>query len=300
MRSREPKVPSQATQPERPSEPKQRDRAFRALATEAPEIIPRLLTALGITPAGGGPSVAVVEVLATGLDPPAARIEADLVVRLADNSVRHAEWQGWRDTAFRDRCFRYHLLLAARLPLSPVRTVVIWSRVTSADELAPYAVGQMTLCFDHIILAHEDPEALLADPATACFAMACRTDDPAALAVRVIDALQGAPPRAAVVAALAAAAVSPYIYDVFAKEWKARGMEPIIIEELARMLEDRAEARGRREGEEIGRREAVADLAEAYGIALDERRRTRIANASLDELDALRAALKRDRAWPAD
>jgi hypothetical protein len=102
--------------------------------------------------------------------------------------------------------------------------------------------------------------------------------------------------------------VSPYIYDVFAKEWKARGMEPIIIEELARMLEDRAEAKGRREGEEIGRREgeeagrreAVADLAEAYGIALDERRRTRIANASLDELDALRAALKRDRAWPAD
>jgi hypothetical protein len=235
-------VSSQPTQPKPPSEPKQRDRAFRALATEAPEIIPRLLTALGITPAGGGPSVAVVEVLATGLDPPAARIEADLVVRLADNSVRHVEWQGWRDTGFRDRCFRYHLLLAARLPLSPVRTVVIWSRVPSADELAPYAVGQMTLCFDHIILAHEDPEALLADPATACFAMACRTDDPAALAVRVIDALQGAPPRAAVVAALAAAAVSPYIYDVFAREWKARGMEPIIIEELARMLEDRAEA----------------------------------------------------------
>jgi hypothetical protein len=306
MRSREPKVPSQATQPERPSEPKQRDRAFRALATEAPEIIPRLLTALGITPAGGGPSVAVVEVLATGLDPPAARIEADLVVRLADDSVRHVEWQGWRDTGFRDRCFRYHLLLAARLPLSPVRTVVIWSRVPSADELAPYAVGQMTLCFDHIILAHEDPEALLADPATACFAMACRTDDPAALAVRVIDALQGAPPRAAVVAALAAAAVSPYIYDVFAKEWKARGMEPIIIEELARMLEDRAEARGRREGEEIGRREgeeagrrqAVVDLAEAYGIALDDRRRARIAGASLAELDAIRAGLKRDRAWP--
>jgi hypothetical protein len=141
-----------------------------------------------------------------------------------------------------------------------------------------------------------------------------------------------------VVAALAAAAVSPYIYDVFAKEWKARGMEPIIIEELARMLEDRAEARGRREGEEVGRREgeeigrregeqigrregeqigrregeqigrregeeaarrqAVVDLAEAYGIALDDRRRARIAGASLAELDAIRAGLKRDRAWP--
>jgi flagellar biosynthesis/type III secretory pathway protein FliH len=116
--------------------------------------------------------------------------------------------------------------------------------------------------------------------------------------------------------------LSPYMYGVWAKEWKARGMEPIIIEELARMLEDRAEARGRREGEEIGRREgeqigrregeqigrregeeagrrqAVADLAEAYGIALDDRRWARIAGASLAELDAIRAALKRDRAWP--
>ena len=153
----------------------------------------------------------------------------------------------------------------------------------------------------HIILAHEDPEALLADPATACFAMACRTDNPAALAVRVIDALQGAPPRAAVVAALAAAAVSPYIYDLFEKERKARGMEPIIIEELARMLEDK----GRREGEEAARhdavvraREAVTDLAEAYGITLDDQRRARIATASLADLDVLRDALKRDRAWP--
>jgi hypothetical protein len=115
-------------------------------------------------------------------------------------------------------------------------------------------------------------------------------------------------------------------------------MQPIIIEELARMLEDRAEAKGRHEGEEIGRREgeqigrregeeigrregeeigrregeeigrregeetgrrqAVADLAEAYGIALDDRRWARIAGASLAELDAIRAALKRDRAWP--
>jgi flagellar biosynthesis/type III secretory pathway protein FliH len=124
--------------------------------------------------------------------------------------------------------------------------------------------------------------------------------------------------------------LSPYMYGVWAKEWKARGMEPIIIEELARMLEDRAEAKGRHEGEQIGRREgeqigrregeeigrregeeigrregeetgrrqAVADLAEAYGIALDDRRWARIAGASLAELDAIRAALKRDRAWP--
>ena len=92
-------------------------------------------------------------------------------------------------------------------------------------------------------------------------------------------------------------------------------MEPIIVEELARMLEDVAEERGRREGEqvgrregeqvgrregeEIGRRQAIVDLAEAYDIPLDERRRAWIASASLAELEQVRVALKRDRAWPA-
>ena len=99
-------------------------------------------------------------------------------------------------------------------------------------------------------------------------------------------------------------------------------MEPIIIEELARMLEDVAEERGRREGEEIGRREGeqigrregeqigrregeqqmgrrtIVDLAEAYGLTLDERRHAWIATASLEELEQVRVALKRDHAWP--
>jgi len=125
--------------------------------------------------------------------------------------------------------------------------------------------------------------------------------------------LQGAPPRAAVVAALAAGALSPYIYEVFRKEWEARGMEPIIIEELARMLEDQGAERGRREGEEIGRREGeeigrregeemvrrvILDLADAYGLALDEPRRAWIASASLEELERVRVTLKRERAWP--
>jgi predicted transposase YdaD len=83
-------------------------------------------------------------------------------------------------------------------------------------------------------------------------------------------------------------------------------MEPIIIEEFARMLEDVAEERGRREGEQIGRREGeqqmgrrtIVDLAEAYGLTLDERRHAWIASASLEELEQVRVALKRDHAWP--
>lgn len=45
-------------------------------------------------------------------------------------------------------------------------------------------------------------------------------------------------------------------------------------------------------------RVAIADLAEAYGVALDEHHRGWIAEASLDALAVVRAALKRDRAWP--
>ena len=305
MPRRKPKPPKPPWPPKQSGKPLQRDRAFRALANESPEIIPRLLVALGIAPPGEASPV--IETLATGLDPPAARIEADLVVRYEGAGVRHVEWQGWPDPGFRGRVFGYHLNLTVKYAPTPVRTVVIWSRVPSEEEIAPYVTGQMMVTFDHIILAHLDPEQLLPDPATACFAMACRTDDPAALAVRVVAALQGAPPRAAVVAALAARAVSPYIYEVFRKEWEARGMEPIIIEELARMLEDRGAERGRREGEqvgrregeEIGRRQAIVDLAEAYDIPLDERRHAWIAGASLAELEQVRVALKRDRAWPA-
>lgn len=58
----------------------------------------------------------------------------------------------------------------------------------------------------------------------------------------------------------------------------------------------------RREGREEGREEtlrvAIADLCEAYGVALDDRRRKVIADADLATLDALRVALKRGRAWP--
>lgn len=71
-------------------------------------------------------------------------------------------------------------------------------------------------------------------------------------------------------------------------------MEPVIIEELARMLEDRGEARGRLEGARVG----VLDLCEALNVPLDDARREVVAKATTEEADALRATLKRDRVWP--
>ena len=87
-------------------------------------------------------------------------------------------------------------------------------------------------------------------------------------------------------------------------------MEPIIIDELARMLEDRGREQGQKEGEARGLREGeararlesarsvIGDLSEMLAIVLDEEKRAFIAAASLPELEALRLSLKRDRAWP--
>ena len=77
-------------------------------------------------------------------------------------------------------------------------------------------------------------------------------------------------------------------------------MEPIIIEELARKLEDQGEQLGSREGEQLGSR-AIVELAKASGLTLDEGRRVWIASASLEELERVRIAMKRDEArwaWP--
>ena len=274
-----------------------RDRAFRALVAESPETVPHLLAMLGLLPDGA--RLAPHAQLPTGLDPPTPRLDVDWVGRLVDGQVLHLEWQGYPDSAFRDRLLRYHLLLAVKYAPSPVRTIVLWSRAPSRGERSPLTTGQLVGHVDHVILAEQDADIFLADPATACFAMACASDDPVKLALRVVAALEGAPPRAAVVAALAAAALGSYVYGAFQQEWERRGMEPIIIEELARMLEDRGEARGEARGRLEGARVAVIDLCEALNVPLDDARRGFLASATLEEADTLRAALKRERAWPA-
>ncbi len=58
-----------------------------------------------------------------------------------------------------------------------------------------------------------------------------------------------------------------------------------------------AHAHGKETGRVEGLRAAVTDLAEAFGIELDQARRDEIQRASLDELEALRARLKKERRW---
>jgi hypothetical protein len=87
---------------------------------------------------------------------------------------------------------------------------------------------------------------------------------------------------------------------------QTHGLTSIAVEALfdrdvaSRYLSEHALQRGKRLGLEEGRRVAAAaivDLAEAYGLAVDEPRRTALAGLELPELEALRMRLKRDRQW---
>ena len=88
--------------------------------------------------------------------------------------------------------------------------------------------------------------------------------------------------------------------------WVTQG-HPVVRREVDRARADgqreaeRIRADGQREAERIrveGLREAIADLCEAYGVALTGERRERLRALPAPELEALRAQLKQRRAWP--
>jgi hypothetical protein len=62
--------------------------------------------------------------------------------------------------------------------------------------------------------------------------------------------------------------------------------------------EARGKVEGLREGEAKGLRAAVVDLCEVLGLSLSDAQQARIATMSVDELEALRQQLKRERRWP--
>lgn len=70
------------------------------------------------------------------------------------------------------------------------------------------------------------------------------------------------------------------------------------IERLSKMMEGIERRAQQAEALAQQAREAVLDLAEAYGIELTPERRRQVDEASPEELQALRAALKARRTWP--
>lgn len=71
------------------------------------------------------------------------------------------------------------------------------------------------------------------------------------------------------------------------------------IERLSKMMEGiEARAREAEAQAEAQARQAVLDLAEAYGLEITPEHRQQVAEAGMEELAALRAALKANRTWP--
>ncbi len=83
--------------------------------------------------------------------------------------------------------------------------------------------------------------------------------------------------------------------DEVMEGWVQQG-HPVVQREIERAREE-----GRREAEQQRAdvlRETVADLCEAYGVALDEARRAQLQGLDLAALEGLRVQLRRDRRWP--
>ncbi|MCP4656627.1 MAG: hypothetical protein GY856_14535 [bacterium] len=70
-----------------------------------------------------------------------------------------------------------------------------------------------------------------------------------------------------------------------------------MAEQDARGALELAESQGRAEGLAEGLRHTVEDLCELLGIELSQTHSDFLASATVDDLEALRARLKRDRRW---
>ena len=252
------------------------DRAFRALARELPQWVVALLEHIAPQLLGSarGATVQPEHVDDPHLDPPPA-LEADWVARLGDDELLHVECQGYRDSGFVDRLFRYHLALLLRYPQRKVRTVALWVVRPAAHQLVDHIVRRgVRVDVTSVLLPEVPARLLLGDRRTACFAAGADpgtlTDEQ--LCSRVARALvEGRAGLRAQCLAVALAATQGR-YDAMLKAMQQADLEPIFIEDLIHIGEDRGlakgEAKGRQEGEARAKAEAVVAVLRARGVEL--------------------------------
>jgi hypothetical protein len=251
------------------------DRAFHALAQHEPEVVLAALRVLCPAVVANAAPVRPDDLAPTRLDALAPPLDADWVARVDDDGLIHLECQGYRDTTFVDRLFRYHLVLVLRHPERRVRTVALWLLPPPKDQRKRAITrGSVRVLVEQVVLGEVDAEALLNAPSTACFAAGAdaggMSDD--ALCARVAAALVAT--RAswyqrhmAVIAAL-----SKGRYEVMTRAMAAAGVEPVIIEDLVFFGEDR----GLIKGEAKGKAASVLQVADLRGVSLTEAQRERV------------------------
>lgn len=266
------------------------DRAFRALARAQPDVIAGLLTAVvpGFLPDGAAP--VPDDVTPTQIDALPPELDADFATRVADTDFVHVECQGYRDTSFEPRALWYHLGFALRhRGRRRVRTVAIW--LTSPHKGHPrhrMSVDDITVKVTTIVLHEVKASVLLAHPTTACFAPGADSEGRPAeqLCLEVASALRGrnaswAERHMAVVAAAARGR-----YDAMVKAMEQVQLEPVIIEDLVKIGEDRGRKEGRKEGRRAEARRLVRQFLEQRGLALTPEQEQQLD--ACDELDTLR------------
>jgi hypothetical protein len=265
------------------------DRAFHLLASERPEVFRRLvlLAEPGFLSAADPLVPEDLDESRLDLPPP---IDADYVARLGEGEILHAEFQGYRDGAFVERLFRYHLALTLRYLRRRVRSVAVWlvtpPRSQRRDRVT---ISGVTVRFRSIVLPEVPASLLLSHPDTACFAPGAHAEgrNDEELCGLVARALKdaGASQAALYMACMAAAANGRYNHMTEAMQ-KAR-VEPVIVEELVRYgfdqgIEQGIEKgieqgieKGIEQGIEKGLRDAVLAVLEARELtpSAEERRR---------------------------
>lgn len=274
------------------------DRAFRGLARDQPAALVDLFEVVAPDLLPRGARVTPEKVTDPHIEPAPSALEADWVARVEPGELLHVECQGYRDPRFPSRLFRYHLGLVLRYPERRVRTAALWLTSAPAPQRRDrIEIGDLVLRVRNVVLARMAAAPLL-DHAAACFAAGA---DPGGWSVselcdRTARAL--AERRATFwerhMAVVAAASRGRYKEMVAAME-RAK-LEPVIVEDLVRFgmeqgfeegqekgrEQGREQGRqeGRQEGREQGRlemaRQALLDVLDALGVALDGEQRARV------------------------
>ncbi len=226
------------------------------MARSQPDVIASLLTAVapGIVPIG-----AVLEpddVAPTHIDALPPEMDADFAARVAATDFVHVECQGYRDKGFAQRLPWYHVGFALRnRGKRRVRTVAIW--LTSPPKGQPrdeMTVDDITVTVTTVVLRDVRASVLLADPTTACFASGAdtehRTTDELCTEVAVALRARNASWAERHMAVVAAAMRGRYKSMVRAMEHA--NLEPVVIEDLVKIGEDRGRRKGLKKGLERG------------------------------------------------
>lgn len=285
------------------------DRILRFLVRDRPEVGERLVRRIAphSMPQDAKVTSSSVDDSELHLPPP---LDADFVARAGDNDVLHVEFQGYRDTGFVDRLFRYHLALAVRYPGRHVTTVAVWLMRPPAPQIPDVIQrGSITVRVISVILSEVPAALLLEDPETACFAAGADAGDwtDTELCTLVARALAEMSAPYSVRQAAVVLAACRGRYDAMIRALSEADLETPIIIDLVKLGEDMGFEKGREAGFEKGReagfekgreagareelRQAVVGLLAARGIAPTTDQRALIE--SEQDLERLRAWLIR-------